>query len=102
MIRFDEPALMEMIAAMPNAGRWDLATKIAISAGADEAGQSGQSAIREGLIDATVAVFPERHGEYVVPAVSAILAGRPVPRAIYVENEAITLANIDRWYPEKK
>ena len=95
----NEPALKGMIAAMQSAGRWAPARKIAVSAGADEV---GRRAIRDGLIDAAVAFFPERYGEYVVPAVCAALTGNPVPPAIYVENEVITRENIDRWYPRKK
>ena len=61
----------------------------------------GQVQIRQGLTDAAVAFFPDRYGEYVVPAVCAILTGHPVPPYIFVENEVITKENIDRWYPKK-
>jgi len=95
----NEPAMMGMIAAMQNAGRWDPASKIAVSAGADE---TGRSAIRDGLIDAAVAFFPEHYGEYIVPAVCAMLTGDPVPSFITVDNEIIDRGNIDRWYPRRK
>jgi ABC-type sugar transport system substrate-binding protein len=36
-----------------------------------------------------------------VPAVCAILDGQAVPPWIYVENEVITKANIDKYYPKK-
>jgi ribose transport system substrate-binding protein len=88
-----------IIAAMQNAGRWDPANKVIVTMGADEI---GRSQLREGLSDAAIAFFPERYGEYVVPAVCAILTGNPVPPYIFVENEVITKANIDQWYPKKK
>jgi ABC-type sugar transport system substrate-binding protein len=61
----------------------------------------GKSQIRDGLSDAGIAFFPERYGEYVIPAVCATLQGAPVPAYIFVENEVITKANIDKWYPKK-
>ena len=60
----------------------------------------GQSQIREGLSDAGIAFFPEKYGEFIVPAVAAILDGKAVPAWIYVENEIITIDNINQYYPQ--
>jgi ribose transport system substrate-binding protein len=95
----NEEHMSGAIGAMQSAGRWNAANKIAVATGADDL---GQALIRDGLLDATVAFFPERYGEYIVPAVCAILTGNPVPPYIFVENEVITRANIDRWYPRKQ
>jgi ribose transport system substrate-binding protein len=95
----NEQTMMGVIAAMQGAGVWDLDSKIVITLGVDEL---GQTMIRDGLSDAGIAFFPERYGEYVIPAVAAILTGNAVPPYIYVENEMITKANIDKWYPKKK
>lgn len=91
----NEQTMAGIIAAMQGAGRWDPADKIVITLGVDEL---GQSQLRDGLSDAGIAFFPERYGEYVVPAVCATLAGAPVPPYIFVENVVITKANIDKYY----
>lgn len=95
----NEICMAGIITAMQSAGRWDPTNKVIVTMGADDI---GQFQIREGLSDAAIAFFPERYGEYVVPAVCAILTGNPVPPYIFVENEVITKANIDQWYPKKR
>jgi len=94
----NEQTMAGAIASLQNAGRWDPADTIIITLGCDEL---GQSQLREGLTDAAIAFFPEKYGEYIIPAVGAILMGKPVPPYIYVENEVITLDNIDKYYPKK-
>jgi ribose transport system substrate-binding protein len=99
MTAVNEPFMMGIISVMQGAGRWDPANNIVVTLGADEIGREW---IRDGTIDAAIAFFPERYGEYVVPAVCAMLAGNPVPPYLFVENEAITRASIDTWYPKRK
>lgn len=94
----NEQTMAGAIAALQGAGRWNADDIIIITLGVDEL---GQSQIRDGLSDAGIAFFPERYGEYVVPAVCAILQGQAVPPWIYVENEVITKENIDKYYPKK-
>ena len=93
----NEQTMAGVIAALQGAGRWDPNDIIVITLGVDEL---GQSQIRDGLSDAGIAFFPEHYGEYVVPAVAAILEGHAVPAWIYVENVVITKDNIDEWYPQ--
>ena len=88
-----------IITALQNAGRWEPANKIIVTMGMDEI---GQVQLREGLSDAGIAFFPERYGEYVVPAVCAMLTGNPVPPYVFVKHEVITRDNLERWYPKKK
>jgi ribose transport system substrate-binding protein len=95
----NEQTMAGAIASLQSAGRWDAEDIIIITLGVDEL---GQSQIRDDLSDAGIAFFPEHYGEYVVPAVCAMLQGKAVPPWIYVENEVITKANIDKWYPPKK
>jgi ribose transport system substrate-binding protein len=97
MTSINEQTMAGLIASLQTAGRWDPDDTIVITLGVDEL---GQSQIREGLSDAGIAFFPEHYGKYVVPAVCAILEGEAVPAWIYVENEVITEANIDEWYPQ--
>jgi len=93
----NEQTMAGVIAALQGAGRWDPDDIIVITLGVDEL---GQSQVREGLSDAGVAFFPEHYGEYIVPAACAMLEGEAVPAYIYVQNEYITLDNIDEWYPQ--
>jgi ribose transport system substrate-binding protein len=94
----NEQTMGGVISAMQGAGRWDLANKIVVTFGVDDL---GKSQIRDGLSDGGIAYFPEHYGEYVIPAVAAILTGNPVPAYIYTENEVINKDNIDKWYPKK-
>ena len=94
----NEQTMSGIIAALQGAGRWNKQDIIVVTLGMDDL---GKSQIRENLSDGGVAFFPERYGEYVVPAVAAVLQGEAVPPWIYVENEVITKDNIDRWYPKK-
>jgi ribose transport system substrate-binding protein len=93
----NEQTMAGAIAALQSAGRWDADDIIIITLGVDEL---GQSQIRKNESDAGIAFFPEHYGEYVVPAVCAILEGEAVPPWIYVENEVITKENIDEYYPQ--
>ncbi len=95
----NEQTMGGVISAIQGAGRWDPANKIVVTFGVDDL---GKQQIREGLSDGGVAYFPEHYGEYVIPAAAAILTGNAVPAFIYTENEVITKANIDKWYPIKK
>jgi ribose transport system substrate-binding protein len=93
----NEQTMAGAIAALQSAGRWNADDIIIITLGVDEL---GQSQIRKNESDAGIAFFPEKYGEYVVPAVCAMLEGEAVPPWIYVENEVITKDNIGRYYPE--
>ncbi len=95
----NEQTMAGIIASLQGAGRWDPENVVVITLGVDEL---GQSQIRDGLSDGGVAFFPERYGEYVVPAVIAALQGAPGPAYIFVENVIINKSNIDKWYPKKK
>jgi len=86
-----------IIAAVQTAGRWDPEKWIVITQGADE---TGNQQIVDGLVRASIAYFPERYGEYLVPASVALMKGEAVPAFMYVENEVITMDNMKDFYPE--
>ena len=94
----NEQTMAGIIASLQGAGRWDPNNVVVITLGMDEL---GQSQIRDGLSNGGVAFFPEHYGEYVVPAVCAMLQGQPVPPYIFVENVIVNSSNIDKWYPKK-
>ena len=77
-------------------GRWDPASWLIVSHGLDD---RGKELIRSGIIDGGIAYFPERYGEYLVPAALAHIYGNPVPAYIFMENIVITADNIDEYYP---
>lgn len=97
MTSINEETMSGCIAAIQTAGRWDPDKWFIITMGCDDV---GKQQIRDGLIDGAVAFFPERYGEYLVPATLALMEGYAVPPFMYVENEIITKDNIDEWYPE--
>jgi len=50
----------------------------------------------------STAYFPEKYGEYLIPAIIKMIKGEPVEGPILVKHVAITRENIDQYYPEKK
>jgi ribose transport system substrate-binding protein len=88
--------------AMAQAGRGDPTVDgIVIGKNADE---SGLAAIRRGGTPfvGSVAFFPDRYGEFLIPLALDILEGKPVPSIVRVPHQVITAENIDKWYPVKK
>ena len=79
-------------------GRWD-AEKWLVGCHGGE-GPIGHELIRDGSTDFDIAYFPEKYGNYLVPAVIANYYGNPVPADIFVDHVALSLDNIDEYYPE--
>jgi ribose transport system substrate-binding protein len=96
MTSVNEETMAGAIVALQSADRWNREDIIIITLGVDDL---GKLQIRKGLSDAGVAFFPEKYGEYLIPAACAILEGAPVPSHMYVENEIVTKENIDQFYP---
>ncbi len=80
----------------------------------DEAGASekcavvGQNAIREARNElrrpgtrfvGTVAYFPERYGDEIIPLALGMLQKKSVPSAVFVKHQLITPRNVDLIYP---
>ena len=86
-----------VLAAVQTAGRWDPEKWIVITQGADV---TGNQQVVDGLVKASIAYFPERYGEYLIPASVALMNGQLVPPFMYVENEVISMDNMAEWYPE--
>jgi len=97
MTSINEQTMSGCIAAIQTAGRWDPEKWLIVTMGCDN---SGKQQIRDGLTDGAVAFFPERYGEYLIPASVALMNGELVPPFLYVENVVINVDNIDEWYPE--
>jgi len=84
-------------AAAEIAGRWDPENWILIAIGCDEL---GKELVRNGITKGSVATFPEKYGEYIIPAALAHMHGNPVPPDMFTENILITKENIDKYYPK--
>jgi ribose transport system substrate-binding protein len=80
----------------------------------EEAGASdrcavvGQNAVRETRNElrrpgtrlvGTVAYFPERYGDEIIPLALGILNKKPVPNTVFVKHQLITPRNVDLLYP---
>ncbi len=92
----NEETMAGVIEVLQETNRCNSENLIVITLGVDDL---GKSQIRNGCSDAGIAFFPEKYGEYLIPAACAILEGAPVPSHMYVENEIITKDNIDQFYP---
>ncbi len=82
-------------AAADIAGRWDPDKWLVMSQGLDNL---GKQLIREGIIDGNSAYFPEKYGEYLIPAAIAHMYGNPVPSYMFIENIIITPDNINEYF----
>src|SRR4030042_2376119 len=86
-----------ILSAIQTAGRWDPEKWVVITQGADE---TANQQIVDGLVKASIAYFPERYGEYLIPPSIALLEGEVVPPFMYVENVVISMDNMKDYYPE--
>ncbi len=68
----------------------------------------GQNAIRDARIElrkpgtrlvGTVAYFPERYGDEIIPLALNILQNKPAPAAVFVKHQLITSRNVNLIYP---
>jgi ribose transport system substrate-binding protein len=48
---------------------------------------------------ADTAYFPERYGNFVVPILLNLIAGKSQPKVVYVKHQAVTQKNIRKLYP---
>lgn len=47
----------------------------------------------------TVAYFPERYGDEVIPLALSMLGGKSLPPAVFVKHRLLVAANVDSVYP---
>jgi ribose transport system substrate-binding protein len=68
----------------------------------------GQNALREARAElrrpgtrlvGSVAYFPERYGDELIPLAINILQQKPAPAAIFVKHQLLTPRNVDLVYP---
>ena len=90
----NDQSVTGMLRAVKQKGRQEDA--LAMGIGADEL----ETLIGEQNFIASVAYFPERYGNYLIPIALMRLAGRTVPPAVLVKHVFVTPANICQYYPE--
>ena len=54
----------------------------------------------ESIFKATISFFPERYGQYLIPALVDMLEGKPVPDEIIPAVSPVTRDNVNDLYPE--
>lgn len=91
----DDETMQGMSNAIKKTGNMD--KSVTIANGVDEL---GQKQIRSGAEMASIAFFPEKYGEWLVPILEDILAGNPVPSFTGSGLVVITKDNIDQYYPQ--
>jgi len=89
----NDQSVTGMLRAVQQKGREQDA--LVVGKGADEL----DTMLAEKIFVASVAYFPERYGNYLVPLCLMRLAGRDAPPAMAVEHAMITPANICEYYP---
>jgi ribose transport system substrate-binding protein len=90
----DDERMQGAINALKQVNRFNDA--LTVASGADGL---GQQQIKAGLEGASVAYFPERYGEWLVPILEDVMAGKPVPSFVGSKLVVITKANINKYYP---
>jgi len=94
MQTIDDERMSGMLNAMKKAGREE--DTINIASGTDEL---GQTQIKNGVQQASIAYFPEKYGEWLIPILEDVMAGNPVPSFVGQALPVITKDNIDEFYP---
>lgn len=86
-----------IIAALEAAGRKE--DGIVIAQNADPSGRE-EIAKADSIYLGSVAYFPEKYGDKIIPAMIDLLECRPVPPSIYVDHILVTKENMCELYPE--
>jgi len=96
MTTIDDERMSGMTNAMRKAGKKEGESYLGIASGTDEL---GQKEIKNGHESASIAFFPEKYGEWLVPILEDVMAGNPVPSFVGQGLPVITKDNIGEYYP---
>ncbi|HEX4168911.1 MAG TPA: substrate-binding domain-containing protein [Bryobacteraceae bacterium] len=92
----NDPSALGALRAMEECGRTEYCAVISQSSipeGRAELRRPGSRLI------GSVAYFPERYGEQLIPLALSILSGTPTPTTVYADHVLVTPRNVDRLYP---
>jgi ribose transport system substrate-binding protein len=96
VVAVNDPSALGVLRAFEEAGRGQLCAVM------------GQNAVRETLEElrrtgtrlvGSVAYFPERYGDELIPLARAIVQKKQVPSAVFVEHQLVTPKNVGLIYP---
>ena len=93
----NDAAAQGVVAAIPDERTGTVAVA---GIGGDQRARCAIRARRGWVGDA--ALFPDRYGEVVVPALLDALDGRPVPPAMYVDTRFLTATSVERYYDDSE
>jgi ribose transport system substrate-binding protein len=96
MTTIDDERMSGMTNAMRKAGKKEGESYLGIASGADEL---GQTEIKNGHESASIAFFPEKYGEWLIPILEDVMAGNPVPSFVGQGLPVVTKDNIGEYYP---
>ncbi len=54
---------------------------------------------KNSIFKATISYFPERYGQYLVPAIVDMLEGKTVPESVIPAVSPVTRENVNELYP---
>jgi ABC-type sugar transport system substrate-binding protein len=94
IIGINDEEVAGMYAALQFVNR--TADAVAVGIGADTTGINGLC--KQGWA-ADIAAFPEKYGDYALPAIIARINNLPVPPAAYIPTVALTKSNLAQYYP---
>jgi ribose transport system substrate-binding protein len=97
MTTIDDERMSGMTNAMRKAGKKEGESYLGIASGADEL---GQDEIKNGHESASIAFFPEKYGEWLIPMIEDVMAGNPVPSFVGQGLPVVTKDNIAEYYPD--
>lgn len=96
IVSLDSPRMQSILKAVEREGRPDEDVILA-DTGLDPA---DQKSVRAGDQDLSVAFFPEKYGDWLIPMIQDLMAGNPVPKFVGTELAIGTPDTIDDIYPE--
>ena len=94
----NDPSAIGALRAFEEAGRLDTCAIMGQNASAEARAEIRSPNSR---LVGSVAYFPERYGESVIPLAMDILQGKPTPPAVFVRHQLVTPDTINHIYPNE-
>ncbi len=94
----NDPSAIGTLRAFEEAGRLDACAIMGQNASAEVRAEIRSPNSR---LIGSVAYFPERYGESVIPLAMDILQGKPTPPAVFVRHQLVTRDTINHIYPDE-
>jgi ribose transport system substrate-binding protein len=95
----NDPSALGALRAMQEAGRVESCAIMGQNASPEGRAELRQPGTR---LIGSVAYFPERYGQELIPLALAVAAGKPMPPALFTKHKLVTPQNIDEVYPPER